>query len=399
MMSIAGEDDAAVNAVSPLVRKAAAWSWRLLVIGAALGAVVWVVSQLSMLVISVSIALIFTALLLTPVDWLHRHGVPRGGAVALVLLGGLALLGGLMTFVVRQFIAGLPELSGEVTRSIESARNWLTDGPLGLSGEQIENAGNSAIEAIRNNQEQLTTGAITTATTVTQLVTGLFLVLFAVIFLLHGGRNIWQFVTKLVPSNARERVRTAGAKGFGSLVGFVRATFFVALVDAVGIGAGLALMGIPLALPLASLVFLGAFIPVVGAVVTGFLAVIVALLSKGFVFALLTLGLVLAVQQLEGNVLQPLVMGRAVKIHPLAVLLAITAGAILAGIVGALLAIPLVAFANTAVRHLLSGDEPDPAADGPPGEPDEEPETSEPVAQPAGGGRDDGDDSAVGPGA
>ena len=134
----------------------------------------------------------------------------------------------------------------------------------------------------------------------------------------------------------------------------MRATFLVALVDAVGIGVGLAFMGVPLALPLASLVFLGAFIPLVGAVIAGFLAVVVALIAKGWIFALITLGLIIAVQQLEGHVLQPLVMGRAVSIHPLAIVLAIAGGAVLAGIVGALLAVPVVAFANSAVRVLLA---------------------------------------------
>ena len=164
--------------------------------------------------------------------------------------------------------------------------------------------------------------------------------LFTLIFFLHGGRNIWQYVTKIFPTDVRERVRDAGRAGFRSLIGYVRATFLVALVDAVGIGTGLAIMGVPLALPLASLVFLGAFIPLVGAVLTGFLAVVVALLAKGFVYALITLGLIIAVQQLEAHVLQPLVMGRAVSVHPLAVVLAIAAGGVLAGIVGALLAVP-----------------------------------------------------------
>ena len=154
----------------------------------------------------------------------------------------------------------------------------------------------------------------------------------------------------------QERVREAGRAGFGSLIGYVRATFLVALVDAVGIGTGLAIMGVPLALPLASLVFLGAFIPLVGAVIAGFLAVVVALIAKGLIYALITLGLIIAVQQLEGHVLQPLVMGRAVSIHPLAVVLAIAAGGVLAGIVGALLAVPTVAFLNSAVRVLLARD-------------------------------------------
>jgi len=154
----------------------------------------------------------------------------------------------------------------------------------------------------------------------------------------------------------RERVRDAGRSGFHSLIGYVRATFVVALVDAVGIGTGLAIMGVPLALPLASLVFLGAFIPLVGAVVSGFLAVVVALLAKGLVYALLVLGLIIAVQQLEAHVLQPFVMGRAVSIHPLAVVLGIAAGSVIAGIVGALLAVPVIAFLNNAVRVLVAKD-------------------------------------------
>ena len=160
----------------------------------------------------------------------------------------------------------------------------------------------------------------------------------------------------VLPCTVRERVRDAGRSGFHSLIGYVRATFLVALVDAVGIGTGLAIMAVPLALPLASLVFLGAFIPLVGAVISGFLAVVVALLAKGIVYALLVLGLIIAVQQLEAHVLQPFVMGRAVSIHPLAVVLGIAAGSVIAGIVGALLAVPVIAFLNSAVRVLVAKD-------------------------------------------
>ena len=154
----------------------------------------------------------------------------------------------------------------------------------------------------------------------------------------------------------RGRVRDAGRAGFRSLIGYVRATFLVALVDALGIGVGLAIMGVPLALPLASLVFLGAFVPLIGAVLTGLLAVIIALIAKGLVYALITLGLIIAVQQLEAHVLQPIVMGRAVSIHPLAIVLVIAGGAVLAGIVGALLAVPALAFLNSAIRVLMAED-------------------------------------------
>ena len=331
------------------------WWVRWVIIGLAV-ALIWVIQRLEVIVVPVALALMLTALMVPAVDFLDRRGAPRGGAVALVLLSGFAIVGGILTFVVSQFVTGLPGLVEQVTQSIETARTWLIEGPAHLSRDQITNAGNSAIEALRNNQEKLTSGALSTAATVTEIVTGALLMLFTLIFFLHGGRNIWQFVTRIFPENVQERVRDAGRAGFQSLIGYVRATFLVALVDAVGIGTGLAIMGIPLALPLASLVFLGAFIPLVGAVVAGFLAVVVALLAKGFIYALITLGLIIAIQQLEGHVLQPLVMGRAVSIHPLAVVLAIAAGAVLAGIVGALLAVPTVAFLNSAIRVLAASE-------------------------------------------
>jgi putative heme transporter len=344
------------DSVEPIVRKAAAWSWRLLVIFAALLALLWVIARLEIIVVPVLLALMLSALLVQAVDWLDQRGAPRGGAVALVLLTGLAILGGIMTFVISQFIIGLPDLVNQVTRSIDTTRNWLIEGPLHLSRQQIENAGNAAIQALQNNQAKLTSGALSTAATVTEILTAALLTMFTLIFFLYGGRNIWAYVTKIFPTDVRDRVRAAGNAGYGSLVGYVRATFLVALVDAVGVGTGLAIMSVPLALPLASLVFLGAFIPLVGAVVSGFLAVVVALLTKGFVYALMTLGVLIGVNQLEAHILQPLVMGRAVSIHPLAVVLAISTGGVLAGVVGALLAVPTVAFLNNAFQVLLADD-------------------------------------------
>ncbi|OBH93183.1 AI-2E family transporter [Mycobacterium sp. E2733] len=353
----ANTDDASVE---PLVRKTAAWAWRLLVILAALIALLWVVKKLEIIIVPVLVALLLSALLLPVVDWLDRRGLPRGGAVTLVLLGGFGVLGGILAFVVNQFVDGLPGLTEQVTHSIESTRRWLINGPVHLRREQIDNAGNAAIEALRNNQAKLESGALSTAATITELVTAAVLVLFTLIFFLYGGRNIWAYVSKIFPSDVRGRVGEAGRAGYGSLTGYVRATFLVALTDAAGVGTGLAIMGIPLALPLASLVFLGAFVPLIGALISGLLAVVVALLAKGFVYALITLGLLIAVNQLEAHVLQPLVMGRAVSIHPLAVVLAISAGGVLAGIVGALLAVPTVAFLNNAIQVLLA---PDPAAE------------------------------------
>jgi putative heme transporter len=342
------------DSVEPIVRKAAAWAWRLLVMFAALVALLWVIQRLEIIIVPLLLALMLSALLVQAVDWLDQRGTPRGGAVALVLLSAFAILGGIMTFVVSQFVIGLPDLVNQVTRSIDTTRNWLIEGPLHLSRQQIENAGNAAIQALQNNQAKLTSGALSTAATVTEILTAALLMMFTLIFFLYGGRNIWAYITKLFPTHVRDRVRAAGNAGYGSLVGYVRATFLVALVDAAGVGTGLAIMSVPLALPLASLVFLGAFIPLVGAVLSGFLAVVVALLAKGWVYALITLGVLIGVNQLEAHILQPLVMGRAVSIHPLAVVLAISTGGVLAGIVGALLSVPTVAFFNNAFQVLLA---------------------------------------------
>lgn len=355
-MSASSPDAPAEESVSPLVRKTAAWSWRLLVILGAILALIWIFFQLEILFVPVALATILAALLIPMVDFLDRRGAPRGGAVALVLLSGFAVFGGLLAFVITQFVEGAPALVSQMTSSIDGLGKWLTDGPLHVSHHQINQFRDAAIEALRSNQEKLTSGALSTAGTVTEIVTGALLVLFTLIFLLQGGRSIFSFVTQVFPVTVRDRVRDAGRAGFRSLIGYVRATFLVAFVDAVGIGVGLAIMGVPLALPLASLVFMGAFVPLVGAVVAGFVAVVVALIAKGFVYALITLGLIIAVQQLEGHVLQPLVMGRAVSIHPLAIVLVIAGGAVLAGIPGALLAVPALAFFNSAMRVLLADD-------------------------------------------
>ena len=342
--------------VSPLVRASAAWAWRLLLLLAAAYVVFEALVRFGVVVVPVALALILTSLLQPAVDYLDRLGAARGGAVAFVLVLSLAVFGGILAFVVNQFIEGAPQLVEQVTRSIESTRDWLINGPAKLSGDQIGRAVDSFTEALRSHQTQLTTGALSTAGTIVEVLGGAFLMLFTVIFFLLGGRSIWQFVTRLIPTEHRARVREAGAAGFHSVAGFARATSLVALVDAVAIGSGLAIMGIPLALPLASLIFLGAFIPVVGALITGFLAVIVALLAKGVIYAAITLGLIVAVMQLEAHVLQPLVMGRAVSIHPLAVVLGLTAGTVLAGIIGALLAVPAIAFFNSFIRVLTATD-------------------------------------------
>lgn len=342
------------EAVHPLVREAAEWSWRLLLILFAVLAVAYLAHRLSSVMIPLSIALLAAALLNPLVDLLQRFGVPRSLGVFVALVGSIGLMAGIMTFVVEQFVVGVPQLSDEFKTSVHEIQDWLINGPPHMSNEQIRNAGDTIVKTIESNQDTLTSGALTTATVIGEFFTGTFLTLFILIFFLYGGDQIWEFITRIIPTEQRERVRVAGKLGFGTLTGFVRATVLVALVDAIGIGAGLAILSVPLALPLASLVFIGAFIPIIGSFIAGSVAVFIALMTKGFVTALIVLGITIAVMQLEGHVLQPLLMGRAVRIHPLAVVLAIAAGVVLAGIAGGLLAVPFVAVLNTAIRSLLA---------------------------------------------
>ncbi|WP_369797513.1 AI-2E family transporter [Nocardia sp. CNY236] len=347
----------AAETVHPIVRVGAEWGWRLLVLFGLAIAVTTIVQKFASVVVPLAVALLAAALLAPLVDWMQRLGVPRAVGVFVALLGSFGVVAAIMTFVVEQFVAGVPQLSDRFTESIHRIQDWLINGRLHMSNEQIRNAGDAVVKAIQSNQDSLTSGALTTATVIGELLTGAFLTLFILIFFLYGGDHIWEFVTKIVPTQHRERVRTAGQLGFGTLVGFVRATVVVAAVDAIGIGAGLVVLGVPLALPLASLVFIGAFIPIIGAFLAGFIAVFIALVTKGLVTALIVLGVIIAVMQLEGHVLQPLLLGRAVSIHPLAVVLAIAAGVVVGGIAGGLLAVPLVAVMNTAIRSLLEGPE------------------------------------------
>jgi predicted PurR-regulated permease PerM len=342
------------DVVPRILRVAAAIGWRFLVVVAALYVVGTVTGYLAGIVVPVAIALLLAALLVPGVDHLTRFSVPRGIATALVLVGGLVILGGVLTFVVITFVNGVPELVSQLSRSVDRASAWLTSGPLHLSDTQLREASERFLATLTDNQAGITSGALTTAATVGELLTQALLVLFTLIFFLYDGPRIWHFLLRAAPDRVRTRVDVAGRRGLAALVSYVRATAAVAVVDAVGIGIGLAVLGVPLAIPLAALVFLGAFIPILGAVVAGSVAIVIALVANGWVAGVVVAGIVIAVMQLESHVLQPLLLGRAVKLHPLAVVLAIAGGLLVGGIAGALLAVPLLAVLNSGIRSLLS---------------------------------------------
>ncbi|WP_039739237.1 AI-2E family transporter [Saccharomonospora halophila] len=356
------EDPDVTGWVPTGLRVAAALSWRFLMVVAALYVVLWLIGYLSVVVIPMSIALLLAALMAPAVRRLVLWRVPRPVSAVIVLILGLGVVGGLLTFVITQFTSGLPALQEQLNRSLEQVENWLINGPLHLRETQIEDFINNAVQLIQQNQASITAGALTTAGAVGEILTGFLLTLFVLIFFLVGGEQIWTFLVRAVPRQIRHRADTAGRRGFASLVSYVRATAAVAVVDGVGIGIGLWIMSVPLVVPLATLVFLGAFVPIIGAVVAGAVAVLVALVTNGFVTALIVLAIVVGVMQLEGNVLQPLLLGRAVRLHPLAVVLAITAGLVAAGIPGALLSVPLLAVLNAAVKSLVNEELPDPGA-------------------------------------
>ncbi len=335
------------------LRVSAAVAWRFIVVIAALYVIIWLAGYFFQLVIPVAVALLLTALMAPGVDRLVHWKVPRSAATALVMIAGLAVVGGLLTFVIIQFIDGLPDLQRQVSDSLDQIRDWLTTGPLHVRDEQIRSFLTNIINTIKDNQSAITSGAITTAATIGEVLTGLLLTLFILIFFLYDGRGIWGFLVRGVPARVRDRVDLAGRRGFAALVSFVRATAAVALFDAVFIGIGLWILGVPLVVPLAALVFLGAFIPIIGAVIAGTVAVLVALVAKSFITALIVLAIIVAIMQIESHVLQPWLLGRAVKLHPLAVVLAIAAGLIASGIAGALMAVPLLAVLNAGIKSLL----------------------------------------------
>jgi predicted PurR-regulated permease PerM len=335
------------------LRVAAAWAWRVLVLVAAAIAVLWLVGKLQLIVVPLVVATLLTALLSPVVSQVRRAGVPRSVATPLVMVAGLAAVGGTLFLVVSQFISGAPELGQRSNAGLQKIQDWTKNGPLHLSQQQLDNVGHELTTWFSTHKDTLTTGALSTVGTVGEILTGLFLVLFSTFFLLRDGRKIGQFLIGLLPERARTPMFGAAESAWSTLVSYVRATVLVAFIDAAGIGIAIGILGVPLPFPLIALIFLGAFIPIVGATVSGAVAVLVALVANGPVTALILLAAVIGVQQLEGHVLQPLIMGRAVAIHPLAVILGIGAGVVLAGIPGALVAVPIIAVLNTAIRHLV----------------------------------------------
>jgi predicted PurR-regulated permease PerM len=364
--------------VSPGLRIASEWTWRLGIVAVGIYLLSRIFAEFADIFIPVMIALLVTAVLYPGVVILASV-MPRGLAAFITLIGTLLIVVALFALVGQQTVSGFPELRDQAVQGLTKVEDWLATSPLHLSSSKLSTYVDQAGNAASDNKGTIVTGALGVAATASHLAEGFFITMFSTFFFLYSGQRIWAWLLRMFPRAARNPLDDAARSGWVTLTHYVRATLIVAFVDGVGIGVGAAVLGVPLALPLGVIVFLGAFVPVVGAVLTGLLAVLVALVANGPFIALAVLGVVIAVNQLEAHVMQPFLLGRAVSVHPLAVILAIATGASLAGIMGALFAVPVAAVANTMISSLAGGADDDPgeqvARDDAPLSPDEPAET------------------------
>ena len=338
------------------VRIAAEWSWRIIIILIVVGVLVWLLSHIMLILISLAIAGLLATLLRPLYGLFRRIKFPRILASMASILVFLAVVFAILYQVGSLIVDGFAEMAEQIQDGIFELINWADELARGF-GMEISTAEfnqwiNEGLVWIEENSEAILSGAMGVGSVAGNIAVGSILVLFTLIFFLSDGPKIWDFLSLFVPAKHRPAIHGAGRRGWTSVSTYMRVQVFVAFVDAVGIGLGAWILDVPLALPIAVLVFFGGFVPIVGAVVTGAVAVLLAWVAQDLLTAVLMLGVVLLVQQIESNVLQPIVMGKAVKLHPLAVVIAVTAGTTLIGIVGALFAVPVLAFINRATQYL-----------------------------------------------
>ena len=349
--SSAAESDQAVPAA---LKVAAAWAWRIFLVAGLIYFVGWILGFLSEVVIPLAVACLLAAALKPLANRLHGWGLAKGPAAAFTLLGGILLIAGALTLIINSIAGQAGELSQQVVTGFRQLEQWLMNSPLPIdqSWFQLDEWGTRIQQFLVDSQSTIAAYAGDIGTSIGHFLAGVAICLFTLFYFLYDGRGIFSFLLTLMPRAAQARADAAALRGWQSLSAYVRATVLVALVDAIGVLIVALALGVPLAPALAALVFLGAFIPLVGAFVSGFLAVLVALVAVGWVQALIMLAGIIVVMQVEGHILQPFLLGRAVHLHPLAVLLAIAVGIVISGIVGALLAVPILAFVKTFIQEL-----------------------------------------------
>lgn len=341
------------------LRVAGGAAWRLLAVAAAVYVVALVVANLRLVFLPVFAALLLATFLTPPARWLMRHKVPAALAALLALCGALVVLAGVLAAVSPQVADEVGPLDVGVSGGVERVEEWLVDGPLGLPERRVADVVDRVEEQLRANAGMIAGGFLSGAVIALELVAGALLTMVILFFFLKDGERIWSWALGLFPPSRRGDAAEVGARAWETLGGFLRGTAIVGTFNAFFIGLALFLIGVPLVIPLALLTFFGSFIPIVGAFVAGFAAVMVALVSEGFVSAVIVLGVILFVQQVEGNVLQPYVLGKSLRLHPVVVLLAVTTGGIVWGIIGAFVAVPVTAVIVETASYLRTRSSPE----------------------------------------
>jgi predicted PurR-regulated permease PerM len=348
-------------------RRVAIASAQLLLIVAAIVVIGYVLGKLWVVLLPVVLGLLFSTVLWPATRFLRRHGWPPSLAAAVVLLVFLGAIGGIIAVIAPQVVGQAEELANQFSGGLQEVQRWLAGPPFDLGEDQIGNAVDSLINTVQSNAQNIAGYAVTTATTIGNAVVNLVLALVLTFFFLKDGPRWTPWLAAQTGPRAAPHVAALSQKAWQTLSEFIRQQALVGFVDAFFIGLGLLILDVPLVLPLAVLTFFGAFVPIIGAFVAGAFAVLIALVSVGFTKALIVLAIVVAVQQLEGNVLQPIIQGRGLNLHAAVVILAVTAGSSLAGIIGAFLSVPVAALIAVAYRYgrdQLDGLTPEVGADG-----------------------------------
>lgn len=328
------------------------WGLRVIVVAAAAWVIGWSIGHIWTVLYPVSLALIVATVLGPPTTWLRKKGWPSGLAAAAVVLGFIGILVGVIAILTPQVAGQSGEVAKGASDGLQQVRNWLIDGPLALSNGQIDRAIAAMQDKIQSSASTIGSGIFSTIGAATSALVNVILVLMLTFFFVKDGHKFLPWVRAIGGVRAGVHLEEVLERIWDTLGGFIRTQSFVALIDAVIIGGGLAILGSPLAVPLAVLTFFAAYIPIIGAFVSGALAVLVTLVTNNPRDALIALAIVVAVQQLEGNVLSPMLQGKNLNLHPAVVLLGVTAGGTLFGITGAFLAVPVVATASEVLRYL-----------------------------------------------
>lgn len=339
--------------VPRVVRDAADWSWRLIVIAAAVAGVGWLAWELRVVIFPLVAGLLLAAGLQPLVRRLRVAGWGRGPAAAAVFIAFLLVVVGSLTLVGNAVGGQFQDVVDQAEEGLQEVRDWLSGPPFSIDEAQLDGYIERAVNVFQNDSS-VTDTAATAATVAIEILVGLALALFALIFFLYDGERIWTWVVRLFPARTRARAAAAGDVAWLTLGQYIRGTVLVALFDAVAITVLLFILQVPLALPLGVLVFFGAFVPLIGAFVTGTVAVLVALVTQGLLIAIVVLAGLIVVQQVESNVFQPFILGRMVRVHPLAVAVAVAIGTLAGSIIGAIIAVPIVALVNTVGSYLAS---------------------------------------------